>query len=311
MAADHYAGYGVSIKADGDVSATLIGGVENQSMAINSQVVAEETAGTEYARQGHITEVKPRGSFSCYSVGAVLAKLGLRGAYLAGGNAAGFTLYQLKRDEIGVIAAGSVHRALFIPNGLAMIRSISASHRQSATVNVDVMSLWDGTNNPLIIAETQAAPTGLDDTHRFSLGSISIGGIAFEGNLSVDIDFGNNADSDGGDSDLYDRNIEVSQILPTITIRGKEVANFSASLGLAGILGTHANTSIQLRRRTRGTGAFSGSADSIKITAEAIVTVEDAFTASGNKRGEMSIKLTCLDDSSNAPLVFDTAFTAT
>lgn len=306
---DHYAGYGISLKADGDVSATLIGGVESQSMPMNTQHVAEETAGNEYARQGHITEIKPRPTFSCYSVGALVEKLGLRGAHLNGGALAGFEMYELKRNAIGVIEAGAVHRRLIVPNGLAMIRSISVSHRQPATASGEVVSLYDGTNDPVIISEAAAAPTGLDDTHRFTLGAVSLSGVTFEGNLSVDVDFGNNAESDGGDSDVFDTNVEVSQILPTITIRGKDVSKFTDAFK-RGKLGTHADTSIVLRRRTRGTALFSSAADSIQITANAIISFDDAFNASGNKRGEASLKLTCLDDGANAPLVFDTAYTA-
>lgn len=308
---DHYDGYGVGIKDKDALSLTLVGGIENQSLGLNSQHTAEETAGADFARQGHVTEIKPRGSFSSYSVNTLIDLLGIRGASLAGGANAGFELYQLKKTETGELASGAVHRKLVIPNGLILPRSISVSHRQSAIMSAEVLSIFDGTNNPVIIAPAIAAPTGLDDTHRFSMGEITIGGVTLTGNLSVSIDFGNSAASEGGDSDVYDSKIEVGQILPTISIRGKDVAKFADTGGikLTGALGTHANTKIVLRRRSRGTGEYSTGADHILITAEAMIAIDDAFSASGNKRGEIGLKLTCLDDGTNAPLVFNTAHT--
>lgn len=307
---DHFRAYGVGIRPDGAVSTTLIGGVENQSMPLGSQHVAEETAGAIYAGQAHVTEIKPRGSFGSYAVGSLLTLLGLRGAYLNGGASAGFEMHQIQLDEVGMVKSGTVHRKLVIPNGLIVPRSISCSHRQSAMLSAEAISIFDGTNAPVQILESQAAPTGLTDTHRFTLGAITVAGVTFAGNLSVEIDFGNNSDSDGGDSEPYDSNIETTQVLPTITIRGKDVKRFADTNGipLVGSLGVHADTSIVLRRRVRGTAAFSEAADSIKITAEAMAAIDDPFQSSGNRRGEIALKLTCLDDGTNAPLVFDTAF---
>lgn len=308
---DLYTGYAVQITPDGG-TATMISGITQQAVRVGAEHTAEATAGSEYARHGAINQMRPGGSFTSYAITDVLDLLGLRGACLAGGASPGAEFFQRALARCGTVQSTAVHRKIIIPNGLAVARGISVSHRADATINVEVLAYYDGTNNPLIISENIAAPTGIADTARYTLGPIEVAGIAIEGNLSVDIDFGNGAATDGGDSEPYDTHIQIPQIVPTITIRGRDVAKFGASgIGLVGAHGTHANTSIVLRKRTAGTASFSDDADNIEFTADCIASFDDGFTASGNQRGEASLTLTALDDGTNAPLVIDTAYDPT
>lgn len=308
---DLYKGYGIRITPSGG-SATLIGGITQQSLPLGSEVTAQQTAGNSYAAIGTINAIKPRGMFTTYSVGALVGLLGLRGACLAGGANPGLEMWELRYTACGALATTTTpHRKLTIPNGLVIPKTIECSHQQDATMSAEAIATFDGTNDPVIIGESQAAPTGLTDTFRFTLGAIEIADVAFEGNLSVSIDFGNNATTDGGDSEVFDQNIEITQVLPTITIRTRDVAKFAAAasgIPLRGAKGTHLNTSIVLRRRINGTASFSTAADSIRITADCVCNFDDVFTAQANGRGEASIKLTALDDGTNAPLVITTNF---
>ena len=306
---DLQVGYGVRITPSGG-SATLIGGVTNQSMPIDTEQNAEATAGSYFAHHGEITRVQPRGLFSSYQVADVIDLLGLTGACLAGGESPGFEMWELALDACGKQKVGATdHRKLVIPNGLVVARSISASHRQPATIACEVMSIYDGTNDPLIITESQPAPTGLSDSFRYTMGPVTIGGQAIEGNLSVEIDLGNGAATDGGDSEPFDTHIQIPQVIPTITISTRDVKKFAESVvPLRGLHGTHANTSIILRRRVNGTASFSDAADSIEITADVMCNFDDVFNAQAASRGQASLRLTALHDGTNSPLVFDTSY---
>lgn len=302
-------GYGVRLTPSGG-SATLIGGITNQVVSFESEQIAEATAGNIYARQGEITRVHPRAQFTSHAVGAVADLLGLTGACLSGGANPGAEFWELALDGCGKVKSGATdHRKFIIPNGAAVMRSISASHRQAATVQVEVLSYWDGTNDPIIISESQPAPTGLDDTHRFQLGLVRIGSHTIAGNLSIEIDLGNEIAPDGGDSDPFDSHIVQQSVIPRITLRTRDVAKFAASIiPLRGLRGTHANTEIVLRRRVNGTSGFSNTSDNIRITADVMANWETAFDAAGNNRGEASLTMTALDDGTNAPLVIATNF---
>jgi hypothetical protein len=300
-----YKGYGVRFTPSGG-TAKLIGGITAQSLMLGSQVQAQETAGAKYAQSGNIVSMKPRGMFTSHSVGALAVALGLNGACLAGGSSPGLEMWELSYERCGSItASGTPHRKLIVPNGIVIPRSIECSHQQDATMSAEVIAAYDGTNDPVIISGGQSAPTGLTDAFRFTLGPISVAGIDITNVMNMSIDFGNNAKTDGGDSELFDSHIEVTQILPTITIRTKDVTKFAASgaIPLRGSRATHADTSIVLRRRVNGTGTFSTSDDNIEITADGIVNWEDVWNAQANGRGEATIKITCMDDGTNAPLV--------
>jgi hypothetical protein len=306
-----YKGYGVRITPSGG-SATLIGGITQQSIPLGTQITTQQTAGNAYSSIGTINAIKPRGMFTTYSVGALATVLGLRGACLAGGANPGLEMWELLYTACGAISVASTpHRKLVIPNGIVIPKTISCSHQQDATMTAEAIATFDGTNDPVIIAASQATPTGLADDFRFTLGAVTVAGVTITGILSISVDFGNNATTDGSDSEVFDQNIEITQIVPKITITTRDVAKFaSGSLPLRGKHGEHTDTSIVLRRRVNGTGSFSTDADSIEITADCIANFEDVWNAQANGRGEATIMLTCLDDGTNAPIVIDAAFDA-
>jgi hypothetical protein len=304
-------GYGVRITPSGGALVT-IGGVTQQSMMTGSEILTQETAGTAFVSNASINAIRPRGTFTTHSVGALWTALGLRGACLAGGANPGFEMHELLYSACGALVTTTTpHRKLTIPNGLVIPQNIECSHQQDATMSAEVIATHDGTNDPVIIGETVAMPTGLTDTHRFTLGAVSVGNISVTGILSVSVDFGNNATGDSADSNPFDDNVELTQILPTITIRTRDVAKFAAAatgIPLRGLKGIHTNTSIVLRRRVNGTASFSTAADNIRITADCLINWDEVFNAAANARGEGTIRLTCLDDATNAPVVIVTNF---
>ncbi|MEM9588517.1 MAG: hypothetical protein AAGA03_14630 [Planctomycetota bacterium] len=308
---DLYNGYGFRITPSGG-SATLIGGITQQTLMTETTQNAVATAGSAFAHHGEITQVSPRAQFTSLQVGAVLDVLGLTGACLAGGALPGLEMWQLKKTPCGDIASGSVHRKMTIPNGLVVPRSLSVSHREDATIQAETIATFDGNNDPLIISPNEAAPAGLADLHRYTLGPMTVGGHAIAGNLSLNIDFGNSAAGDSGDSDPFDTHIEVAEIIPRITIQTRDVSKFAASLvPLRGLLGEHADTSFILRRRVNGTADYSDAADNIRITARVMANFDQIFSAQNYRRGEASLQMTALHDGTNAPLIIETDYDPT
>lgn len=304
-----HTGYGVSITPDGG-SATLINGITQQNVRVGGEHTAEPVAGNSYAAHGAINRIRPGATFTTYDLANALDLLGLRGACMAGGSSAGAEFYQLQLEACGTVKTGSNHRKIIMPNGLVVPRTLNVSHQQDATLDCEALAYYDGTNKPLIPTESIAAPTGLAGCPRWTLGAITIESVTISGNLSVAIDFGNGAITDGGDSEPYDTHIQIPTVVPTIRIRTREVGKFKTSSGipLDGLHGTHANTEILLRKRAIGTAGFTTDADWIRFTADCVVSWDDGFNASGNSRGEAGLMLTCIDDGTNAPLVIETDY---
>ncbi|MCC9603501.1 hypothetical protein LOC67_23375 [Stieleria sp. JC731] len=302
---DTYNGWGIGLKPKGASSVTILGGVSNQSAQLGTEHGAEPTAGQRRAAHSEITSISPRASVTTFDIGTMLGLIGSEGACLEGGDAEGFALYQIKHDQCGEVASGSVHRKILIPNGRIVPRSLSCSHRQNAELTSEVIATYDGTNDPVIPTASVAAPTGLTDAYRFTLGAVSVAGVTLEGNTSVEVNFGVEVQPDGGDSDLFDTHLQIVQVKPEIMITTRDVSKFATgSIPLRGLHGLHSNSSIVFRRRVNGTGDFSTSADSMELTFDGLVSVDSPMSAQGNQRSEMTIKITCLDDGTNAPLVF-------
>lgn len=308
-----YAPYGVEIQPDGDVSATLIGGVTEQSIDTGTEVNAEVTAGATAPQYGEISAAQSAGSFVTADLATTLGKLGTRGACLTGGATPGFALYKLQKEPCGDLAAGAVHGKSTIGNGRIVPRTLSASHGSRATLSCEVFSLFDGTNLPLIPTETVALPTGLDDNFGFHLGAVQVAGITLNRNTQVSIDFGVTITPETDDGELYAKSLHIATVQPVITITTHDVLKFGVGAGkipLTGLNAVHADTSIVLRRRVLGTGAFSTGSDHIEITASGVLAVRET-SASGNNPHAMTVVLTTLDDGTNDNLVLDLAHSLT
>jgi hypothetical protein len=85
----------------------------------------------------------------------------------------------------------------------------------------------------------------------------------------------------------------------------------SGGVPLLGLTGTQANTTIKLRKRLTGAAPFvaDATAEHISINTAGILSIDKAFSSSGNKRGEIAYKLTTRFDGTNVPLVFSTTAT--
>jgi hypothetical protein len=166
-----------------------------------------------------------------------------------------------------------------------------------------VVPIFDGTNLPVIVSAGVAAPTGLADTERFTLGPVSVGGFAIGFVQSISIDFGNQVETVGGDGDVYPKSVDIQNFAPTITITSLDVSEFaSAKLKLDGVKLDAGDASIVLRRRVNGAATFSEDADSIELTCAGVASVQ-SVSASGNQPKTMQILITCIHDGTNEPIV--------
>jgi hypothetical protein len=296
-------GYGVAIKPTGASTATLIGGVETQEFTSNSTHLTQITSGQGSPQSVSVSAVKPRMTFSSYQIGALLDLLGVKGACLSGGAVPGFEMYELDTDACGAIRAGTNHRKIIAPNGRVVPRTLSCNHEADAQLACEVIPIFDGTNLPVIVTGSVAAPTGLADTERFTLGPITLMDLPITFVQSISIDFGNQVETVGGDGDIYPKNVDIQNFGPTITITCLDVGQFAAAkIKLDGIALAHDDTSLVLRRRVNATGSFSAEADSLELTCAGVASVQ-SVSASGNQPKTMQILITCIHDGTNEPIV--------
>lgn len=307
-----YTGHSLLIHPD-TASAVLLGGLTQVDAEVGTEVNSEEVAGSPYSQNTTIRAIKPKIMASTRDIVKAITACGLVGLTIKGATNPGLEVWQALIEN-GVVKSGSFHKKIRMPEGRLMIRKISVSHQDDAQADLEAVALYDGTNLPFIPSASNLALPGTPaDPARYTLHSVSFGGVSIPCVQSLDVDFGLTLDQFGCDSDVWDTHLLLSKIQPVITINTLRPGQFLTSGGvpLFGLVGTHANTVIKLRKRATGASPFvaDATAEHISITTAGLLSIDKAFAASGNKRGDISYRITSRFDGTNVPLVFSTTAT--
>lgn len=291
-----------------DANGTYIGGITQQNLTANSTIAALMGSGEYQPKFLALIGQTPTGSFTTLAVKAALDLLGQLGWAITGD---GFNFYGYKHAEGGTRAGAGSHKKYAMAEGLLVPRTLTCDHQGDATIQVDVAITWDGSaNNPIVVTQNVSVPGGVTDLIRFTLGPVTIGGVALTQIRSVTIDFGLSAPPEGADSDLWATYVSIVRAQPMIRLRGIDVDWFKATgaIPLTGKPAAHADTTIYLRKRALGaTFVANGTAEHIKITAAGLAHIDPLFDAGGGTPAETGLTLETRHDGTNNPLVIDTA----
>lgn len=291
-----------------EFDATLLPGITQCRVETGTDVQGEATSGEVYSRWLSLYAQKAKASFSTKAIAAALDLCGLTGLDVSG-LAAGLKIYAQKHARASTRAGAISHRKHTFNDGLVVPRTLSVSHRGDAELSYDVLVLYDGVNDPIVITDSVTLPAGVTDAERFTLGPVTIGGVTLTTIQKVDIDFGITGDPDGGDSAIWDTYCSIRKINPKITLSGFDVEWMkAANIPLTGKSTTHANTAIYLRKRAdRSTFVSDVTAEHIKFTAAGLAYIETPFDASADGVSNTGLVLPLKYDGVNAPLTIDTA----
>ncbi|QEF98150.1 hypothetical protein Mal15_21980 [Stieleria maiorica] len=307
--------YAIELRA-GDplpASSTWIGGISNQSIRPGVQVNTEVTAGSENASYGEIGNIQPDATFTTMDIKTLLTAIGTKGECLIGVNDLGFKMWAIKRKPCGTIDTSGtpgVHTSWTIPNGLIIPQTLSVSHGSRASLSAQVFSLWDESNDSLIIAEDLAAPSPASpilDVNGYHLGPVNVAGISMTEKTSISMGFGMVVQPQSADGDVNAKSLFVAERKPFVQITCYDVSKF-ADIELVGKHATHANTAIVLRKKLLGSGAFMSGAEHAEFTADGVLSVQE-IGADGHAPHAMQVTLSALDDGNNDMIVMDLSHT--
>lgn len=285
------------------IGATVLDAITAVSEMLNPQVRSERTSGQLYSRFQAMVGLAPLLQWSTLSIAAALDAIGPGGLALTSG--APYTSYAAKRADGGGIAAGSVHRSYTANKGLIVPRTLRVQQGADAQLDYEVITTYDGTNDPLIEADSVALPALGGDGARYTLGPATVGGIALSGLQSLTLDFGLQVKTEASDGDLYPTHCAITAVLPTLRLGGLDATMLGASrIPRTGRAATHANTSVYLRKRAQG-GTFVPdlTAEHIACTLDGYATIE---TARSGDPAQCDLLLRGRGDGTNAPLLVDT-----
>lgn len=290
------------------LNSSWIGGVTQQQLMAQPNVVAKAVAGSPYPMQSNIHGISGGFRFTSFNVATALGILGWTGLVLGSGVTA--ELWEIQWDDVGNMKSGSVHRKCAIAVGRAIWRTIRASHRNDAMIDIEVFALSsDGSTSPFAWTESQALPTAVDDA-RHTLYSCKLGDIDMGCHTDLTIDSGWQIQADACKSNVWDTRLKVAEITPKIsvtTLNTELVGSSAGKINIQGIAATHANTLIQLRKRIPLLSTFVANIteEHISITSAGTVVPSTPYTGQANEDGTSSFDLHSYYDGTNTPFVID------
>lgn len=304
MLTELYGIYGAKFHTN-STSAVTLGAVLRQGVGIETMVEREPTSGEAYARWASIHGQRFRSSLATKALKAAFALCGMSGlAITSDGSHPGLVLYGQKQADGSSRASGSVHRSFTIAKGLIVPTRLTVEHQGDAELEYLILPTFDGTNDPVVAAGSVALPTAPTDTERYSLGPIALGGVTFAGFTRLSIDFGVSAQTIGAESAVWDPFARIEHFMPSIEVSGLHVTWWGSSyVPTTGLICTHANSSIFLRKRkAHSTFEADNSNNHGKFTTAGIATMQSGFEANGNTPAEVSFRVDCTYDGTNIPL---------
>lgn len=300
MAINLYDNYALTLNS------TTIGGTTAQTVGLEPQVRGEPSGGAVFTSIMSMIGQAPRATLSTLNIAAALAVVTQTG-YAATG--AGVKLYAYKHAADGTRAGASSHKSWTIAKGLVVPRRLSVQQGGEAALDLEIVARSDdGTTHPVAIGESVSVPA-FTDVERFTLGPVTIGGVALDSVKSIEVDFGLSLNVDTADGYLYPMFISVGRATPRITIRGvsPQWCKDSGAIAMLGQAATHANTKLYFRKRAaNGTFVLDGTAEHVKITTAGLAYVSNVFSASSGP-GETEITIAPIFDGTNNPLVISAA----
>jgi hypothetical protein len=299
-----YGLYGVHI------ATTLLPGITRQSIRFGSTIRNEPRSGEPYSRFQSLVAQKPGATFSTESIAAAIDLVPLLGYSLVA-EVNGLRLYTQQWLKGGTREGTLKHVQDQIKIGILALRRLNAEHQGDAVLDLEAIAGWNGsdTDGPILRTKDITLPAAVADADRFTLGKITVGAIALTQFRSVELDFGIEINSEGSESEIWDSFITIRSIQPRLTVRGINPLWFQSTgaIPMIGKAGTHANTSIYLRKRANG-GTFvpDATVEHISITGDGYATIEMPMDANGLEATEANLVMEFRYDGTNIPLLIDT-----
>lgn len=312
--ATRYGIYGVKLHTVADGSATILGGVTEDSLNLGNQVSAEVTSGNVNPTVANLVSGAPGGRISTRSIAAWLDAIGTQGKRIyADVSHPGIVLYGQQHQQGSTRMSGSNHRSYTMTTGCLYPSRLSCDHQGDALLETMLAIIHDGTNVSIATADGIALPTNGADTARFTLGPLVLEGDTFGGVKSLALDFGVSSEADGADSDIHPTSVSILTASPTITIGGVNPAWFdsagSTGIPAGGLCLGHASTTQYLRKRSRCTGTgfvADATAEHIAITFAGLAYLEEVAAGQGSGRRSCNLRIQTVHDGTNLPIIIDT-----
>jgi hypothetical protein len=248
-------------------------------------------------------------TFDSTALATILAACGIDGAVIdADGAEPGLECWFQAMADGGLRASGSSHLKFTAKKGILIPQAIQASHGGIASMGLVAVLVWDGANDPIVIADNQALSGSPAVGEAFTVGPVTINGTTLEGIQQTTIDPGIKVTSKGGGGEVWPTFVGISSRTPGIVVRTTDVSVL-ATLGLLGTAQGATDSVVYLRKKAPdGAGNVAdGTGEHISVTMDAgkISVSEASVNQDGEGIAEVVFTPAC--DGSNPIIAISTS----
>ena len=215
----------------------------------------------------------------------------LTGCGLFGVNSGLSDFYWKKVSDLGVrVADATLEHLRFRANqSYTYWTRVGATHQESATIDVRVMTGFDGANNPLIPAGSLALSGTPAHGNLYTLGPVKLNGSFIPGVVGWDLDLRVETFEVASDGDPFTTFLAIKSIAPEVVIRTKESPVWT-TYGANGAAVTALDLFLR-RRQPDGTNFADGSASHVKFSATAGLLLPVRSTARDNDEFDTELRV--------------------
>ena len=243
----------------------------------------------------------PRLSWTSSKVATILGSCGISGLALS----STLTAFFQQITKGGTRAGASSHIRLTVNEGLVLPRTLNAD-QASASLSLECIATYDGTNNPIVIAAGQSLTGTPSVTEQFVAGPVSINGTTLNAVQSITIDFGIAETVAAGDGQVWPTFVAIGERRPRITIQSLDVG-FLNTTGISGVAQSASDSVIFLRKVAKGaTRVADDTAKHISFTIDDGMIITRSVGGSHGSPQMAEIEIIPTYDGSNAIMAIDT-----
>jgi len=289
-------------------SSVLFDQIQSFAISTGIQRIAQSGDGQVNPTYVAVMSQRPVIRFGTSAIATALAACGISGTVIdADVTYPGIEAWFQKLEEGGVRASGSSHLKMTGAQGILVPRSLSASQDGVAMVDFEAILTYDGTLDPVVIADNQALEGSPAVGELFTVGPVSINGATIEGIQGITVDFGISVISRAGDGQVWPTYAAIMSRAPSIQIQTTDVVSL-ATFGLSGTAQGASDSVVYFRKLSEGgTRVADGTAEHVSITVDdGIITVDNLEGSQDGVSGS-TVTITPSDDESNAILAVSTA----
>jgi len=295
-------------------SLITLGGETSMEISTGTETISDDS-GTTYDEVRSMVRQMPEIRLNSKALTSWLTYIGLAGYCISSdGSHPGLRLYAQVLNDCKSPPSAGTNLRYTVGKGLMILGQLQATRGQDATISLMVHALSDGTNAPLSGTYTGITLPTVSSNEQFTLGVCKVGNVTLSDLESMTIDFGVQITSKTPEmGSVWPESIAVRKIQPVATFTGFNPTILdNSSIPLAGKQATHAQTIIQLKKRS-GYASFvaDATAQHIRLTMNGMATITQALSGSGNAEANCVLRVEGVHDGTNVPILFNLANTYT